>query len=301
NKFLTPLLESGHCVSFVGDEEGVLLHASRQNMRRLHAHVGGAASPGSLSDGNSSDGSTSPPAGAHALDQDITLEKAGARRLLHFDPANVVAGIVTCGGLCPGINNVIRAIVNILFYRYKVKRVIGFRFGFEGLVKDKSSTIDLTPERVKDIHQFGGSLLGSSRGPQDPKKMVDYLDELGVSMLFTIGGDGTQRGAQSIALEILRRGLDIAVVGIPKTIDNDVAFVEKTFGFETAVERAQASLVAAHEEARSAKNGIGIVKLMGRESGFISLHAALASGDANILLLPEVPFSMDRILKLVVS
>ncbi|KAI9351125.1 6-phosphofructokinase [Zopfochytrium polystomum] len=277
----TPLTS---CVSFCSDEEGVLLHASRHGAKKSSSASRDRADPATSS-----------------LSADVTLEKAGARRLLHFNPTSVVAGIVTCGGLCPGINNVIRSIVNTLHYRYKVKRVIGFRFGFEGLVKEKSSIIDLTPDRVKDVHQFGGSLLGSSRGPQDPAKMVDYLVALGVSMLFTIGGDGTQRGAQAIANEITRRGLNIAVVGIPKTIDNDVSFVEKTFGFETAVEKAQASLMAAHEEARSARNGIGIVKLMGRESGFIALNAALASGDVNILLLPEFSFTIDRLISLILE
>ncbi|KAJ3105278.1 hypothetical protein HDU97_008301 [Phlyctochytrium planicorne] len=249
-----------------------------------------------------------------------TLEKAGARQKLFFNPKEINAGIVTCGGLCPAINNVIRSVVNCLKFRYGVKKVLGFRYGFEGLIPELSvggvfvfdgiisnflsigqSVVELTTERVKDIHNFGGSILGSSRGPQDIGKMVDYLVKLEVSVLFTIGGDGTQRGAKAIAEEISRRGLNIAVVGIPKTVDNDIAFVERTFGFETAVEKAQASIIAAHEEARSAKNGIGIVKLMGRESGFIALNASLASGDVNVLLLPEMCFTMDDVLSTVLE
>ncbi|KAJ3406862.1 hypothetical protein HDV05_005705 [Chytridiales sp. JEL 0842] len=224
------------------------------------------------------------------------LDKAGAREKIFFDPPKVTVGIVTCGGLCPGLNNVIRSIVNICTYRYKVKKVLGFKYGYEGLVPGLSSVVELTPQTVQDIHVFGGTLLGSSRGPQNIGVMVDYLVSLGVDILFTIGGDGTQRGSQAIAQECLKRKLKISVVGIPKTIDNDIAFVEKCFGFETAVQMAQASIVAAHEEARSARNGIGIVKLMGRESGFIALNASLASGDVNILLLPECKFSLDTLI-----
>ncbi|KAJ3318515.1 hypothetical protein HDU76_000814 [Blyttiomyces sp. JEL0837] len=257
------------CVAIIEEGEQILLNAS------THSET-------ITSEGDAS--ATNPP---------VTLEKAGPRKKLFFDPKNVVAGIVTCGGLCPAINNVIRAIVNCLLFRYGVKKVIGFRYGFEGMIPGNHDYIELKAETVRDIHQFGGSFLGSSRGPQNIGAMVDNLVNLGVNMLFTIGGDGTQRGAEAIANEVIKRGLQISVVGVPKTIDNDIAFVERTFGFETAVEKAQASIMAAHEEARSAMNGIGIVKLMGRESGFIALHAAIASGDVNILLLPEVKFSMD--------
>ncbi|KAI8847200.1 phosphofructokinase domain-containing protein [Chytridium lagenaria] len=265
------------CLSFVNDREEIL----------LDAHVNVIPQP------SSTNVLASPALGPSMA----TLEKAGARAKLFFKPTEIVAGIVTCGGLCPGINNVIRAIVNCCIFRYGVKKVLGFRYGFEGLVPELSSICDLTTERVKDIHQFGGSILGSSRGPQDIGKMVDYLVSLNVSVLFTIGGDGTQRGAKAIADEIEKRGLKIAIIGVPKTVDNDIAFVERTFGFETAVEKAQASIIAAHEEARSAKNGISIVKLMGRESGFIALNAALASGDVNLLLLPEMTFDMDCIVQ----
>ncbi|KAJ3117654.1 hypothetical protein HDU96_006084 [Phlyctochytrium bullatum] len=266
------------CLSFVDDRDEILLDASVSSVRA----------------DETANGLSSPiPTPSMA-----TLEKAGARQKIFFNPKDVVVGIVTCGGLCPGINNVIRSLAMSCIFRYGVKKVLGFKYGFEGLIPESSSVVELTTERVKDIHQFGGSMLGSSRGPQDIGKMVDFLVKLEVSILFTIGGDGTQRGAKSIADEITRRGLKIAVVGVPKTVDNDIAFVEKTFGFETAVEKAQASIIAAHEEARSAKNGVGIVKLMGRESGFIALHASLASGDVNILLLPEMTFNMEDISKL---
>ncbi|KAJ3368915.1 hypothetical protein GGF31_006051 [Allomyces arbusculus] len=236
----------------------------------------------------------------HELDVPLYLERAGPRKHLFFNPSHVVAGIVTCGGLCPGLNNVIRGLVSCLFYRYHVKKCYGFRYGYEGLNPAVGlPPIELTPAEVKDIHRFGGSVLGSSRGPQDPKVMVDYLVSLGVNVLFTIGGDGTQKGAHNIAMEAERRGIALSVVGIPKTIDNDIAYCAKTFGFETAVAMSLDPIAAAHEEARAARGGIGIVKLMGRDSGFIALHAALASGDVNLLLLPEVPFNLPTIFAIV--
>ncbi|MEM8931711.1 MAG: ATP-dependent 6-phosphofructokinase, partial [Acidobacteriota bacterium] len=147
--------------------------------------------------------------------------------------------------------------------------------------------------RVEPIHRLGGSILGSSRGPRDVDAMVDHLEALGIRILFTIGGDGTLRGASAIADTIRSRGLDIAVVGIPKTIDNDIACIERSFGFATAVDEARQALVGAHAEARGAWNGIGLVKLMGRHSGFITAHASLANSDVNFCLVPEVPFTLD--------
>ncbi|KAJ1506470.1 hypothetical protein HMI55_001167, partial [Coelomomyces lativittatus] len=212
----------------------------------------------------------------------------------------VIAGIVTCGGLCPGLNNVVRSLVQCLHYNYKVKRVLGFRFGYEGLNPCVGEgPIELTPKGVKDVHKFGGCILGTSRGPQDVNVMVDYLIELGVNMLFTIGGDGTQKGAHAIATELQLRNFPIAVVGIPKTIDNDIAYCSKTFGFDTAVSMALDSISSAHEEARACRGGIGIVKLMGRDSGFIALYSSLASGEANLVLLPEVPFTLAKVCQLV--
>eukprot|EP00123_Amoebidium_parasiticum_P008253 comp18679_c1_seq1/m.20370 comp18679_c1_seq1/g.20370 ORF comp18679_c1_seq1/g.20370 comp18679_c1_seq1/m.20370 type:complete len:430 (-) comp18679_c1_seq1:289-1578(-) len=235
------------------------------------------------------------------LDKDILkdkftfVEKAGPREKLFFDPKTCVIGIVTCGGLCPGLNDVIRSVVMTAWHRYGVRKILGFKYGYEGLNPKTSEVVELTPERVADIHYFGGTMLASSRGAQDVNVMVDYLMSLNVSVLFTIGGDGTQKGALAISNEVRRRGLHLACVGIPKTIDNDVNYVEKTFGFETAVQMAQPSIHAAHEEARGAKNGIGIVKLMGRDSGFIAMYASIASNDVNICLIPEVPFTIDQI------
>jgi 6-phosphofructokinase 1 len=224
------------------------------------------------------------------------FEKAGPREKLYFEPTQAVAGIVVCGGLCPGINNVIKALVQTLHYRYQAKKVFGFKYGYEGLTPNAPvQPIELLTSHVRDIHQFGGSYLGTSRGPQSISKMVDTLAQLELSMLFVIGGDGSQRGALAIVDEIKKRNLKIAVVGVPKTVDNDLLYVEKTFGFETAVEMSQHPIRAAHEESRSHRNGVGIVKLMGRDSGFIALHSAVASSDVNCLLLPEKPFSMTKL------
>lgn len=223
------------------------------------------------------------------------LEKAGPREYLFFEPSNVHAGIVTCGGLCPGLNNVIRAAVMTLWYRYGVRRISGSRYGLRGLLPDDGVNIQpLTPDLVSDIHRSGGTILGSSRGGGErTAELVDSLEQLQLNVLLTVGGDGTQRAALKMAQEIARRGLPIAVVGIPKTIDNDLSFVERSFGFETAVAQAVRAVDSAHTEARGAIDGVGIVKVMGRESGFIAAHTALATNDANFVLVPEVPFDLD--------
>jgi 6-phosphofructokinase 1 len=227
-----------------------------------------------------------------------SMEAAGARERLFFDPRTLGCGIVTCGGLCPGLNDVIRAIVLSLHHHYGVKRIYGFRYGYEGLVRRHGhEPLELTAESVGRIHEVGGSILGSSRGPQEPAEMVDRLEELSVSVLFAIGGDGTLRGAQAIGEEAARRGRPIAVIGVPKTIDNDVSFVQTTFGFETAVSEARRATHAANAEAESARNGIGLVKLMGRDSGFIAAFTVLVDGQVNFCLVPEVPFGLEAFLK----
>jgi 6-phosphofructokinase 1 len=225
------------------------------------------------------------------------MESAGPRRMLFFDPSRLACGIVTCGGLCPGLNDVIRAIVLNLRSQYGVTKVYGFRFGYEGLVRRLGhQPLELTPESVHRIHESGGSLLGTARGPQDPAEMAEYLNELGVGVLFAIGGDGTLRGAQAIGEEAARRGLPIGVIGVPKTIDNDISFVQRTFGFDTAVAEARRATDAANAEAESARNGIGLVKLMGRDSGFIAAYSALVNSHVNFCLVPEVPFALERLL-----
>jgi len=226
------------------------------------------------------------------------FELAGPRARVFFDPSRLACGIVTCGGLCPGLNDVIRAIVFSLHYHYGVRRIYGFPYGYEGLVaRYGHAPVELTPQIVGQIHELGGSILGTSRGPQDPGEMADTLERLGIGVLFAIGGDGTLRGARALAAEIARRGRAIAVVGVPKTIDNDISYIEKSFGFETAVSEARRITYGAHSEAAAVRNGIALVKLMGRESGFIAAYAVLADSQVNFCLVPEVPFALDVFLE----
>jgi 6-phosphofructokinase 1 len=223
-----------------------------------------------------------------------SMERAGPRAEIYFDPSKVRAGVVTCGGLCPGLNDVVRGLVLGLHYLYGVRRIYGFRYGYEGFIPSFGHEVmDLTPEDVDDIHEQGGTFLASSRGEQDPAEIVDCLERMDISLLFPVGGDGTMRGALAIAKEIEKRKLNIAVVGVPKTIDNDIDFIETSFGFQTAYAEAVNVVRCAHVEAKGAPMGIGVVKLMGRHSGFIACHAALASSDVNFALIPEVPFDMD--------
>lgn len=224
-----------------------------------------------------------------------SFERAGPREKIYFDPAKVKCGIVTCGGLCPGLNSVIRAIVLCLHHSYGVKTVFGFPYGYEGLTyRYGHRPVDLTPASVDRIHEQGGTILGSSRGNQDIGEMVDTLEQMNIGILFTLGGDGTLRGASAICEEIERRKLKIAVIGVPKTIDNDISYIQRSFGFATAVSEAGSAISSAHTEAQGARNGIGLVKLMGRESGFIAAFAALAYSDVNFCLIPEVPFTLER-------
>ena len=226
----------------------------------------------------------------------FSFEGVGPHPKIFFDPSRINVGIVTCGGLCPGLNDVIRSVTYSCLENYKVKNVYGFRYGYQGLTAEHShEAISLTSEHVDDIHEVGGTLLGSSRGQQSIDDMVDTLVKFNISILFVIGGDGTQRGSMAIVKEINRRKLKIAVMGIPKTIDNDIAFLHKSFGFDTAVEEARKVIYAGHVEAKGAQNGIGLVKLMGRHSGFIAAHATIASGNVNICLIPEVPVGLDEL------
>jgi 6-phosphofructokinase 1 len=222
------------------------------------------------------------------------FEPAGPRQKIYFDPSKTRAGIVTCGGLCPGFNDVIRGLVMELNFRYGVRKVFGFRNGYQGFIaKYGHPVMELTPDVVCHSCEEGGTILGTSRGEQDPAEIVDCLERLGVNILFVIGGDGTLRGAQAISREIESRGMKIAVVGVPKTIDNDIMYIDQSFGFQTAFSLATESIRAAHSEAKSSPNGIGLVKVMGRHSGFIACYAALAKNDANFVLIPEVSFELD--------
>jgi len=224
----------------------------------------------------------------------LVFERAGPRRKIFHDPAKLKCGIVTCGGLCPGLNDVIRIVTLNLFWQYGVKNIYGFRYGYLGLTGEAPQPpLLLTPAAVDDIHLKGGDILSSSRGPQDVDEMIDTLQRLEIGVLFTIGGDGTLRGARDMARAIAKRGLAISVIGIPKTIDNDISGIEQSFGFSTAVEAARSAICGAHEESRGAWNGVGLVKLMGRDSGFIAAYATLANSDVNFCFIPEVPFTMD--------
>lgn len=224
----------------------------------------------------------------------LSFEKAGPRKKIFFNPEDTRAAIVTCGGLCPGINDVVRGLVMNLHYQYRVKSIYGFRYGYRGLIRDFGLTpMVMRPDYISEIHEQGGSILGSSRGNQDVAKMVDRLMDFNINILFTIGGDGTLRGALKITEEINRRGLPIAVVGVPKTIDNDIGFLERTFGFETACSNAVEAIRGAHAEAKGYQNGIGLVRLMGRQSGAIAAHASIASQDVNFCLIPEMDFDLE--------
>jgi 6-phosphofructokinase 1 len=254
---------------FTQDDERVLYHSRLEHMKPWI------------------DTRTAPPA----------MEAAGPREKIFFEPSQLACGIVTCGGICPGLNDVIRSVVLSLHHHYGVHKIYGFRFGYEGLVpRYGHKPLELTPDSVRRIHELGGTILGSSRGPQDPAEMVKYLKELNIGILFTIGGDGTLRGAQKISEEATRQGLPISVIGIPKTIDNDISFVQITFGFETAVTEARRATYAANTEAEAARDSIGLVKLMGRDSGFIAAYSVLVNSNVNFCLVPEVRFSLDGFL-----
>ncbi len=223
-----------------------------------------------------------------------TFELAGPRKNIYFDPSKLRCALVTCGGLCPGLNDIIRSIVLELYHLYGVRNIHGIRYGLEGFIpKYGHDVIDLKPSTVTNILDMGGSILGSSRGPQNIDDIVDCLERMNIGILFMIGGDGTLNAAVKIADTILSRGLKISVVGIPKTIDNDIYLVSRSFGFDTAVEVSRAAIIGAHNEALGYPNGIGLIKLMGRHSGFIAATAALAQQDANFVLIPEVDFDLE--------
>jgi 6-phosphofructokinase 1 len=260
----SPLLQGDR--HFIDDTEKILVFSHSENFRTFR------------------DSTEKPP----------MFERAGPRRKIFFDPKKLNCGIVTCGGLCPGINDVIRTITLSLTWQYGVRNVFGFRYGYAGLSSNApEAPLLLTPDLVDGIHLKGGDILSSSRGPQDIDDMIDTLEKMEIRILFTIGGDGTLRGARELVKAIKKRNLPIAIVGIPKTIDNDISGIEQSFGFSTAVEATRAAIHSAHEEARGAWNGVGLVKLMGRDSGFIAAYATLANSDVNFCFIPEVPLVLD--------
>ncbi len=224
----------------------------------------------------------------------MQFEKAGPREKIYFDPSKTKCAIVTCGGLCPGINDVIRTIVMKAYYHYGIRTVVGIRNGLRGFIPEYGyDIVELTPEKVSNIHQFGGTILGTSREQQRAEEIVDSLERMNVNVLFVIGGDGTMRAAKKIVGEITSRKRNISVIGIPKTIDNDINFVTRSFGFDTAVQKATEAIQCAHVEASCLANGVGMVKLMGREAGFIAAQATLALQEVNFLLVPEQPFRLE--------
>jgi len=264
---LKPMLESRRTtVHYVGEDDRVLFHDTVSLVRESGC----------------------------GLDSLPGFEPAGPRRKIFFDASKMRVGIVTCGGLCPGINDVIRGIVMELTFHYGVKKIQGFRNGYQGFVaKYGHDVVELTPALVSDIDEDGGTLLGTSRGGQDPDEIVDCLERMNINALFVIGGDGTLRGAMQIAETVAARDAKISVVGIPKTIDNDIPYIDQSFGFQTAFGEATKAIQSAHVEAKASPNGVGLVKLMGRHSGFIACYASLAEPDANYVLIPEVPFRLD--------
>ena len=268
-KIPSPMLKEAHGGIhhlFVADDERIMINIKRTDNERM------------LAEG------ITPPA----------FELAGPRRRVYFDAAKLRCAIATCGGLCPGLNDIIRAIVLELHYRYGVKIIYGVRHGLEGFIPEYNHDfLDLTPTQVTRIMDMGGSILGSSRGAQDIERVVDCLEVNHIGLLFMVGGDGTLMAASKIAETISQRGLKISVVGIPKTIDNDIHLVSRSFGFDTAVDVSRMAIQGAHNEAIAYPNGVGLIKLMGRHSGFIAATAALAQQDANFVLIPEVDFDLD--------
>lgn len=224
----------------------------------------------------------------------LSFEEAGPRQKIFFQPAESTAAVVTCGGLSPGLNNVVRSIFYELSENYGVHRVLGIRNGYAGLnPANNLEPIEMSRQWIEPIDQLGGTALGSSRGPQEPSMMADFLEAKNINLLFCIGGDGTQRGAFAVHQELQKRGTPVALIGIPKTIDNDVPFVRRSFGFATALEKAAEVIRAAHVEARDAVNGIGLVKLMGRHAGFIAAGASVVSQEVNFALIPEIRFPLE--------
>lgn len=252
-------------VQFESDDDRILLDISEQNLKEI---IGRGEEP-------------------------IFIELAGPREKTFFDPVQTRVAIVTCGGLCPGINNVIRSIVMALYYTYGCQDILGIYFGLRGFFSRKNPPSPLKPEMVRDIHEKGGTILSSSRGHQEPKEIVDAIENLGIDITFFIGGDGTLRAAHLVWEEVERRGLKRSIIGVPKTIDNDISYLSKSFGFQSAFAAAVESVRSAHVEALGAPNGIGLVKLMGRHSGFVAAHAALAMRDVNFCLIPEIPFELN--------
>ncbi|KAF8067362.1 PFK5 [Scenedesmus sp. PABB004] len=282
---------------FVSDQDRVALTA----MRFGSPDSAGAAQFFSAPD---DDGGVGGPGGAHINWMEASLEqlttplppwaiRAGAREVIYHDPRNTTAAIVTCGGLCPGLNDVVAGLVNKLTdYGVPDGNILGIRYGFKGFYDREHRPDVLTKASVDGIQLQGGTILGTSRGGANIKEIVKRLDMWGVDMLFVVGGNGGNAGANAIQQKCDEADVLCNVIGVPKSIDNDILLIDKCFGFDTAVEEAQRALLAAKVEASSARQGIGLVKLMGRQSGFIAMQASMASGVVDAVLIPEVPFKL---------
>jgi ATP-dependent phosphofructokinase / diphosphate-dependent phosphofructokinase len=202
-------------------------------------------------------------------------------------------GVLTGGGDCPGLNAVIRAIVRKGSFHYE-DEFVGFMEGWRGLVEDKTMPLDL--ETVAGILPRGGTILRTSR--TNPSKHADGLDRVVACMnkhkveaLIAIGGDDTL----SVAQKLTERGAK--VVGVPKTIDNDLAGTDFTFGFDTAVNVATSAIDRVHTTAE-AHNRVIVVEVMGRDSGWIAAYSGIGGG-ADVILVPEVPFDVDKVAELI--
>jgi len=228
----------------------------------------------------------------------MAFKRAGCRKMICWKGSEVKAAIITCGGLCPGLNVVINEIVEVLYFEYGVNSIYGVKGGYRGLVDGGYGLIELNPTVVKGINRKGGTILWSSRGgispaspPEEIEKILNKLESYGINMLYIIGGDGTHRGAYRLYQHAKAREKKMIIAGIPKTIDNDMGVIDSSFGFNSAVEQATKAIFSAVTEATCNKpNGVGIVKLMGRHAGYIACHATLASRQVDMCLINEDPF-----------
>jgi len=235
---------------------------------------------------------------SHALDGGAI--RGNACKHIWWEPKKVKAALITAGGLCPGLNSIIQGVTNCLWRDYGVRQIVGITAGYNGLSDPaKHPSMLLTPELVEDIHMRGGSILKAGRGGFNAAKICETLRAGGYTHLFVIGGDGTQYAGHLLYVEARKQKLPISVVGVPKSIDNDVLFVDRTFGFDSAVEAAAGVIRNGWVEATSCPNAVGIVKLMGRDAGFVAAHAALASNLVDLVLVPEVEVEMEDVLQFV--
>ena len=224
--------------------------------------------------------------------------RAGPRDTIYFDPSAITAGIVTVGGLCPGVNHILQALV-VALTAYGVRDIRGIRYGLRGFFETDYPPVPLSVESVDQIHLNGGTVLGTSRGGSNVPRIVDAIQLMKLDQVYLVGGNGGNAAADAIHRECKARGYPCAVVGLPKSIDNDILLIDSCFGFSTATNEAQRAIMAASVEARSAHNGIGLVKLMGRSSGFLAAQASVGAGVVDVCLLPEVTFDLQQVLSYV--